>query len=279
MSYTDTTFLGLKKADKGSNQPFETDVFNANWNAIDAGVSSLDGRLDVVEPKVTTLESGASSAVSRLNAVEANNWVTNARIADNAVNAAELVDGAVLTAKIGDSQVTAGKLAATLDLTGRTVSVAAPTVDAHAATKKYVDDAAPSAVVGAWSVVSSPVTNGLAAGKSTVALRYQTVGKTVRFSCRVDMTASSPVTGPIGVQLPVASPVGVLNLSAMSSNGSGTYYSLLTSKGNITGGSTGFFIWGAGAGTYVTGVATSTTVPFTWQSGSWFEVSGTYEIA
>ena len=99
MSYTDTTFLALKKADKGSNQPFETDVFNANWNAIDAGVSTLDGRVD---------------------AIEANDWVTSARIAANAVGASEIASGAVgsdelaagavLTAKIGDSQVTSAKI-------------------------------------------------------------------------------------------------------------------------------------------------------------------------
>lgn len=71
MSYTTTSRLGLKKAVVGSNQAFETSVFNENWDAVDAealavdgrldvveaAATSLDGRLDVVEPKVTALES------------------------------------------------------------------------------------------------------------------------------------------------------------------------------------------------------------------------------
>ena len=104
MSYTDSTFLGLKKADVGSNQPFETAVFNSNWDAVDSGVSTLDGRVD---------------------AIEANNWVTADRIASGAVGASEiatgavgsdeLAAGAVLTAKIGDSQVTNLKVASGID--------------------------------------------------------------------------------------------------------------------------------------------------------------------
>lgn len=75
MSYSLTSALGLKKAVVGSNQAFETSVFNQNLDLIDAGVAasdsrldavesaatSLDGRLDVVEPKVTALETLTSS--------------------------------------------------------------------------------------------------------------------------------------------------------------------------------------------------------------------------
>lgn len=72
MSYSTTTRLGLKKAVPGSNQAFETSVFNQNLDAIDADSvaldarvtsveSSLGGRLNVVEPKVTALETLTSS--------------------------------------------------------------------------------------------------------------------------------------------------------------------------------------------------------------------------
>jgi hypothetical protein len=128
MSYTNTTRLGLAKADPGTNQAFQTTVFNLNLDKIDAEAVAVDARLDTVE---------------------ANDWVTSARIAPNAVGASEIQSGAVssdelasnavTTVKITDLNVTADKLANTLDLTGKTVSVAAPSSGAHATTKTYVD--------------------------------------------------------------------------------------------------------------------------------------------
>lgn len=92
MSYSVTTRLGLKKAVVGSNQAFETSVFNDNLDAVDAefvavdgrldtaegSLTSLDGRLDVVEPKVSALESltasgtvnAASTATTASNALK-----------------------------------------------------------------------------------------------------------------------------------------------------------------------------------------------------------------
>jgi hypothetical protein len=176
MSYTDTTFLGLKKADKGTNQAFETDVFNANLNAVDAGVSALDGRLDVVEPKVTSLESAATSLDGRLDLVEANNWVTTARILN--------------------ANVTADKLAASLNLTGKTVTVASPSADAQAATKKYVDDRVLS--VSQWASYTPVLSSG---ANATATGFYTQVGKTV--FVRVVLGFSGQPSAPVTVTMPV----------------------------------------------------------------------------
>lgn len=51
MAYTTTTRLGLKKAVPGSNQPFETAVFNENYDKIDAEAVAADTRLDLIEAK------------------------------------------------------------------------------------------------------------------------------------------------------------------------------------------------------------------------------------
>jgi hypothetical protein len=93
---------------------------NSNWDKVDAEAVAADGRLDVIE---------------------ANNWVT--------------------TARITDKNVTAGKLADSLDLSGKTVSVAAPSADAHASTKKYVDDTVSAKV-------KAGVTSGTTAGDGTL---------------------------------------------------------------------------------------------------------------
>ena len=48
-------------------------------------------------------------------------------IANNAITAAKITDGNITTAKLADLSVTAGKLAGTLDLTGKTITVATAT--------------------------------------------------------------------------------------------------------------------------------------------------------
>jgi hypothetical protein len=253
MSYTNTTFLGLKKADKGSNQPFETDVFNANWNAIDSGVSALDGRLDVVEPKVTTLESAATSLDGRLDAVEANSWVTTARIAD--------------------LNVTAGKLAGTLDLTAKTVTVASPSADAQAATKKYVDDRVPSS--SAWASYTPTVTGGSNVEAAGV---YTQVGKTVFVRGRVSFagqpSAAVTVTLPVVATTNVASSVLVSGVAKVSyplfgtiSTGGGPTVSTLALKVMNT------------ASTYGTLVAVASSVPATWADGDVLSFTAVYEAA
>ena len=74
----------------------------------------------------------------------ADDAVTTAKVADNAITNAQLADAAVDTAELAANAVTAAKmdLTGTFDYSGGTVSVAAPTADAHAATKAYVDNAA-----------------------------------------------------------------------------------------------------------------------------------------
>jgi hypothetical protein len=139
MSYTNTTRLGLAKANPGTNQPFETAVINTNWDKVDAEAVAADARLDAVEGRATTIEGVNTTQNGRLTAIEANNWVTTARIADEAVDTAELKN-------LG---VTAGKLANALDLTGKTVFVAAPTVGAHASNKTYVDAGVAATLVSA----------------------------------------------------------------------------------------------------------------------------------
>ena len=99
MSYSTTARLGLKKAVVGSNQAFETAIFNENLDKVDAEAVAADGRLDavealnvtqtnrlnVVEPKVTALETKTNSGT-----------VNAATTATTAANALRL-DGRKLT--------------------------------------------------------------------------------------------------------------------------------------------------------------------------------------
>lgn len=86
--------------------------------------ANANDAIEAIQTELGTEPSGASATVkARFEAIEANDWVTAARIAasavgsselaDNAVDTAALQDGAVTTVKIADLAVTPAKLATT----------------------------------------------------------------------------------------------------------------------------------------------------------------------
>lgn len=80
MSYSTTTRLSLKKAIPGTNQPFETAVFNENWDKVDAEAVAADGRLDTLEAANTTNSASISSLNTRVTAVEGVDTTQNSRL-------------------------------------------------------------------------------------------------------------------------------------------------------------------------------------------------------
>ena len=82
-------------------------------------------------------------------------------IQDGAVNALKLATDAVETNKIKNLQVTAGKLAATLDLTGKTVTLAANSVT----TTSITDDVVTFAKLKTTDVIDSATMTGASAAK------------------------------------------------------------------------------------------------------------------
>jgi hypothetical protein len=81
MSYTTTTRLGLKKAVAGSNQAFETAIFNENLDKVDAEAVAADGRLDSAESRLTSVEgvnTTQGSAISSLQTLTSSGSVNSA---------------------------------------------------------------------------------------------------------------------------------------------------------------------------------------------------------
>lgn len=116
MSYSTTTRLGLKKAVVGSNQAFETAIFNENLDKLDAEAVAADTRLDLAEGRLTTIEgvnTTQGSAISGLQTLTTSgtvNAATSATTAATASNALKL-DGRKLTvASSAPSSPTTGDL-------------------------------------------------------------------------------------------------------------------------------------------------------------------------
>lgn len=233
MSSSSTPRLGLFKATAGTGEPFRASDVNSNWDKVDAEAVAADGRLDVIE---------------------ANNWVTNARIADGAVGAAEL--------------------ASVLDLSGKTVSVAVPSADAHASTKKYVDDRVSSA---AWVSYTPTLGAGLAAIFEVSSAFYVRVGKTV-FVRGVLNCNAAPGGSLVGltVTLPVEAKVAQASLTG-SAQKTGSAFPLFATVATTSGVSRLTFNVLSTGSTYGSVTGLSSSIPSTWAPDETVSFVAVYE--
>lgn len=89
------------------------DYLGVNVDDIAARLKAIEeGQLDpVIEAAIEAwFEENEPDILERLDVIEADNWVTTARISDDAVTTAKIADDAVTTDKIADASVTANKI-------------------------------------------------------------------------------------------------------------------------------------------------------------------------
>jgi hypothetical protein len=194
--------------------------------------------------------------------------LTGGNIQDGTVETTDLANGAVTTVKLGDGQVTAGKLAATLDLTGKTVTLPAG-VGGHASGTEANRPAAPAigtiyfntdedtlqqytsagwenigVIPPAISSVSGTIYNTIATNLTISGSAFG-VGATVRFAYG-GSTSDVAVTPTSDIEITVAVPSAVYNqvggtsvtisviASGQVSNGSSKTVQAIPTGGTIT---------------------------------------------
>jgi hypothetical protein len=226
----------LFKATAGTGEAFRTSDVNSNWDKLDAEAVAADARLDVIE---------------------ANNWVTTARVLN--------------------ANVTAEKLAATLDLSGKTVSVAAPTVDAHVSTKKYVDDKVATVAGVAWTVFTPTIGTGWGSALALSSAAWTRSGKSVILRAAYNIGASIASGTDLTITLPIEAKSAESIFTGSVSSAAGTYvlYPLITTAAGVS--KLSFKVLNS-ASTYASLTSISPTVPTsTWVADSNFSFALKYE--
>jgi hypothetical protein len=134
-------------------------------------------------------------------------------IANNAITAAKITDGNITTAKLADLGVTAGKLAGTLDLTGKTITVATATTgdsDTSPASTAFVQQEIAALVDSSPSSLNT--LNELAAALGDDASFSTTVTNSIATKLPL---AGGTMTGNLKVGATIASTGGTTNSRGM----------------------------------------------------------------
>lgn len=251
-----------------------------------------DALTDIINELGSTPRGSAASLSARVADIEANDWVTSARIASGAVAAAELATDAVETVKIKDANVTVAKLAAdaveTAKIKDANVTAAKLATDA-VETAKIKDGAVTNGKVANATLTGSkiadeafltyaPIVSGINTNGGPVSGRYHKMGNLVFF--HIDLELGAPgwtITAPIVLATPTNAVANWQHLyNAQIVDVPGTWYPAETRYQTV-----GSFALGAVRvfGQPFIDFNISATVPFSFATGDRFFVSGWYEEA
>jgi hypothetical protein len=132
-----------------------------------------------------------------------------------------------------------------------------------------------AAAPGSVYVSYTPSTSGITVGNGTLVGSYVKNGKFVSGYARFTMGSTSAITGQIIVALPSATENGNLQFTVIiGDSGSATY----SGFGEIVGGNVYVYAMLSNS-TYVSGAGTSATVPMTWTTNDFVQVTFTYKEA
>lgn len=208
----------------------------------------------------TTISSSDANANENTIYNDYNGNISAANLADNAVTTAKIADSNVTTAKIADSNVTTAKIAD------------------ESVTNAKLDTGA-GQPGGAWTTWTPTFVN-LSGGTLNFS-KYTQIGKTIHYRIKYTL-AGAGVAGAVTFTLPVNAHADYSNANEIM-DATGSVFDANGALHNIivrwASASTFSILVDNVSGSYGQSSNLSSTVPFTWASGDFITVNGTYEAA
>jgi len=130
--------------------------------------------------------------------------------------------------------------------------------------------------IGTWTTYTPTLTN-ITVGNGNADFRYVQINKTVVLAGFFGFGSTSAITGTPSISLPVTAARNMTKngVCRLVQFGVGAWNGVIED-----GGTTAIVLVATGAsGSYTRWFAVSSTVPFTWGNGSWFDFHITYEAA
>ena len=161
-SYTSRQYVPTGIAIDNDDYWALTGNYNAQIEQYRGEVQSLSNEVVLIDGRVDTLSDTCSGLDLRLDAIEADDWVTSDRIADGAVTSDKFNDGSVTTDKIGNAAVTAQKLASNSVTSGKISdgAVTAGKIGSSAVTTvKIADEAITTAKIADNAITKEKIAN------------------------------------------------------------------------------------------------------------------------
>lgn len=213
--------------------------------------------------------------------------LTNKTLTAPVINNGSITGTTITTNAIVGQSVSTNGTVYGLSITGGTIAAAGLASDS-VVTAKILDSAVTPAKLftgtGSTWVWQSwvPTWTNVTIGNGTVVANYIQTGKTVNYYVKFTLGGSSAITGTIGLTMPTAMSTAYGNSDTqidatinIIDNGTAQFYGTHTIATRTT---MSVFVLNA-ASTYLTRTNTSSTVPMTWVSGDFLEISGTYQGA
>ena len=161
-SYTSRQYVPTGIAIDNDDYWALTGNYNAQIEQYRTEVRALSNEVGLIDDKVDELEDDCDALNTRINSVEADNWVTSARIADNAVTTTKIEDGSITTDKIGNAAVTAQKLASSSVTAGKISDGAVSSgkiASSAVTTVKIADEAITTAKIADNAITKDKIAN------------------------------------------------------------------------------------------------------------------------